>query len=94
MIGVARKANLLLIEAMWSRYLPHFRKIREIVGSGELGEIIEVIAEHGQPLPYPKYLRLHEPELGGGALLDLGIYPLSFAFMVLGNPIEIGRAHV
>ena len=89
MIGVARKANLLLMEAMWSRYLPHFRKIREIVGSGELGEIIEVIAEHGQPLPYPKYLRLHEPELGGGALLDLGIYPLSFAFMVLGNPIEV-----
>ncbi|NCV76586.1 MAG: gfo/Idh/MocA family oxidoreductase [Actinobacteria bacterium] len=89
MIDCARSRNLLLMEAMWSRYLPHYKKIRELIADGELGEVIEVIAEHGQPLPYPKYLRLHEPELGGGALLDLGIYPLSFAFMILGNPESV-----
>ncbi len=89
MIEAARSQSLLLMEAMWSRYLPHYRKIREWVANDEIGEIIHVIGDHGQPLPAAKYHRLHAPDLAGGALLDLGIYPLSFAFMLLGRPDSI-----
>lgn len=89
MISKARSRNLLLMEAMWSRYLPHYIAIREIVRSGELGDVFQVIGDHGQPLPAHTHHRLHAPELAGGALLDLGIYPLSLAYMVLGRPNQI-----
>jgi predicted dehydrogenase len=86
MIATARRKNVLLMEAMWSRFLPHYRKIRELVNSGELGEVISISADHGQNLPLPDFYRLHAPELAGGALLDLGIYPISFAYFILGKP--------
>lgn len=89
MIAEAEKSNLLLVEAMWSRFLPHYRKIREMIVAGDFGEIISVSADHGQNLPFPKYYRLHAPELAGGALLDLGIYPISFAYFVLGKPQSV-----
>ena len=89
MIATAQQKNLLLVEAMWSRFLPHYRAIRELIAEGELGEIISVSADHGQNLPLPRYVRLHAPELAGGALLDLGIYPISFAYMVLGKPSSV-----
>lgn len=89
MIAVARSKDLLLMEAMWTRYLPHMIRIREIIASGILGEIVSVTAEHGQwfePDPNSRFFKL---ELGGGALFDLGSYPLSFASMVLGTPTKI-----
>jgi len=89
MIATARRTNLLLVEAMWSRFLPHYRRIRELLRAGELGEVISVSADHGQNLPAPNFYRLHAPELAGGALLDLGIYPISFAFFILGKPQSI-----
>ena len=89
MIAEAKKSNLLLLEAMWSRFLPHYRRIREMIQAGDFGEIISISADHGQNLPLPKYYRLHAPELAGGALLDLGIYPLSFAYFVLGKPQSV-----
>ena len=89
MIAAARSNNLLLVEAMWSRFLPHYRKLRELVEQGDLGEIISISADHGQNLPLPKYYRLHAPELAGGALLDLGIYPISFAYYLLGKPQSV-----
>ena len=89
MIEAARRNDLLLIEAMWSRFLPHYRRIRELIQDGELGEIISISADHGQNLPLPRYYRLHAPELAGGALLDLGIYPISFAYFVLGKPQSV-----
>jgi len=89
MIAAAKKNNLLLVEAMWSRFLPHYRKIKELLLADEFGEIISISADHGQNLPLPKYYRLHAPELAGGALLDLGIYPISFAYMVLGKPSSV-----
>jgi predicted dehydrogenase len=89
MIETARRTNLLLVEAMWSRFLPHYRRIRELIQDGELGEIISISADHGQNLPLPRYYRLHAPELAGGALLDLGIYPISFAYFILGTPQSI-----
>ena len=89
MIDAAKKNQKLLMEAMWSRYLPHYQLIRKKISAGELGDLLIINADHGQPLPAEKYYRLHAPELAGGALLDLGIYPLSLAFMLLGKPDQI-----
>ena len=89
MVRVARAKNLLLMEAMWTRSLPHMKRIREIVASGVLGRIVTVRADHGQWFAEDPNFRLFAPSLGGGALLDLGIYPVSFAHMVLGKPSEI-----
>lgn len=92
MIETARSQNLLLMEAMWTRFLPHIQRVREILASGVLGEIIAVEADHGQPLARLKIPRLMLPELAGGALLDLGIYPVSFAHLVLGVPSKISAS--
>jgi predicted dehydrogenase len=89
MIDTARSKNLLLMEAMWARYLPHMIQIREIIKSGILGEIISVRADHGQWFVKDPKFRLFDPEFGGGALFDLGIYPVSFTHLVLGKPKTI-----
>ena len=89
MVDAAKKNNLLLMEAMWARYLPHMIRIREIIKSGVLGEIISVRADHGQWFNLDPEFRLFKAELGGGALFDLGIYPISFASMVLGTPERV-----
>lgn len=89
MIDTARSQKLLLMEAMWTRFLPHMQRVREILISGVLGEIVTVEADHGQLLAPLKIPRLMLPELAGGALLDLGIYPVSFAHLVLGVPSKI-----
>lgn len=89
MVECARNNGVALMEAMWSRFLPHYAQIREIVTSGILGQILTVHADHGQRLADQNIPRLIEPNLAGGALLDLGIYPVSFAHMILGNPTNI-----
>ena len=89
MIEASRKNNVALLEAMWMRYLPHIAKVREILSSNILGEIQTVEADHGQRLADRGIARLVDPNLGGGALLDLGIYPVSFAHLVLGAPTRI-----
>lgn len=84
LVELAASKNLFLLEAMWSRFLPHYDVIRQVVESGLIGEVTTVFADHGQPL-YPNGPdRLANPELAGGALLDLGVYPISFADFVLG----------
>lgn len=85
----AADRGLLAMEAMWSRYLPHMARIREIVASGALGEVRAVMADHTQLLPSDPEHRLNALELGGGALLDLGVYPISFAWDMLGTPLSI-----
>jgi len=89
MRDAAKSNNVALMEAMWTRYLPHIYKVREILASGVIGKVIAVEADHGQRLADYANPRHWEPELGGGALLDLGIYPISFAHMVLGTPQKI-----
>jgi predicted dehydrogenase len=86
---LAETKGLIALEAMWTRYLPHMVRIRELIRSGALGEVRTVIADHNQNLPKDPAHRLNDPALGGGALLDLGIYPVSFAFDVLGAPTGI-----
>jgi predicted dehydrogenase len=89
MIDAAAHNGVALMEAMWARFLPHYAKVREIVESGVLGPILSIHADHGQRLADQGIARLIEPDLAGGALLDLGIYPVSFAHMILGTPAQI-----
>ncbi len=89
LVAYAQENRIPLMEAMWSRFLPHLQQVKEIISNGALGEITNLIADHGQFIPYERAPRLWEPELGGGALLDLGIYPLTLAHLILGSPISI-----
>jgi predicted dehydrogenase len=88
-VDLAERRGLVVLEAMWTRFLPHMLRIREIVSSGALGEIRAVIADHTQDLPDDPTHRLNALELGGGALLDLGIYPISFTWDILGAPQSV-----
>jgi len=94
MVAAAVANNVALMEAMWSRFLPHYALVREIVASGILGKILTVHADHGQRLADQNIPRLVDPLLAGGALLDLGIYPVSFAHMILSNPTKITASGV
>ena len=86
MIECARERGLLLAEAIWTRYMPSRKMIDEIVSSGEIGEVTTVAANLGYRVD--GNARMTDPALAGGALLDLTVYPLNFASMVLGNGIR------
>ena len=88
-VALAEEKKLVVLEAMWARFLPHMVRLREIIAAGTLGDVRTVIADHNQNLPKDPSHRLQNPDLGGGALLDLGIYPISFAWDVLGAPTSI-----
>jgi predicted dehydrogenase len=89
LVALAESKNLLLLEAMWTRFLPHMGRIREIIAAGTLGDVRSLIADHTQSLPDDPGHRINSLELGGGALLDLGIYPVSFASALFGRPETI-----
>ena len=84
---LAAERGVVVLEAMWTRFLPHMVRIREILAQGLLGDVRTVLVDHDQKIDHID--RLVQPELGGGALLDLGIYPMSFAWDVLGAPSTI-----
>jgi predicted dehydrogenase len=88
-VAVARETGLFAMEAMWTRFLPHIATVRSWLADGVLGDVVTVTADHGQWFAEDPDFRLFAPKLGGGALLDLGIYPVSFASMVLGTPSRI-----
>lgn len=82
-LDLAHAAGLIALEAMWTRFLPGTDVLRQLLQDGTLGEVTTVIADHGQWFAPDPTHRLFAPELGGGALLDLGVYPLSFADFAL-----------
>jgi predicted dehydrogenase len=88
-VDLAREKGLVVLEAMWTRWLPHMVRVRELIASGALGEVRAVLADHDQKLPLDPEHRIQNPALGGGALLDLGIYPVSFAWDVFGAPSSV-----
>ena len=88
-VDLAEKNNLVVLEAMWTRFLPHMIRLRELIAEGVIGDVRTVIADHNQNLPSDPKHRLQDPHLGGGALLDLGIYPISFAWDMLGAPSSV-----
>ena len=84
---LGERNGLLVMEAMWTRFLPHMAQVRAWLGDGRIGEVRSVHADHTQRLPRDEAHRLNDPALAGGALLDLGVYPISFAHDLLG-PVE------
>jgi predicted dehydrogenase len=85
----ARAAGVFVMEAMWTRFLPHVAALHEVVDSGEIGQVVNVTADHGQWFAFDAAHRLFDPALAGGALLDLGVYPVSFAHDFLGAPASV-----
>lgn len=85
-IALARDRGLFAMEAMWTRFNPLVREIRDLVAGGAIGRVTAIQADLGGAPAYQPERRLWNPDLAGGALLDLGVYPLSFASMLLGEP--------
>ena len=86
-IAAARAKGVYLQEAMWTRFLPHVVELRAAIERGEIGDIVSLQADHSQALTHVE--RMFRPELAGGALLDLGVYPIAFAHDILGVPDAI-----
>jgi predicted dehydrogenase len=89
MIAAARGRGLFLMEAMWTRFLPHVARLRELLAAGTIGEIRQVRADFSFRTDFDPQGRLFDPALGGGGLLDVGIYPVALASMILGPPARI-----
>jgi predicted dehydrogenase len=94
-INLARQKQLFLMEAMWTRFLPALVRVRELLASQVLGQARILTADFGFRAQFDPQHRLFNPELGGGALLDVGVYPVSLASMVFGPPTRIASlAHL
>lgn len=88
-IARARSRKLFLMEAMWTRFLPAIREVKSRINRGEIGALRMISADFGYRSEYDPESRLFKPGLGGGALLDVGIYPVSLAHYLLGKPARI-----
>lgn len=95
MIRSARHKKLFLMEAMWTRFLPAMVKVKELIAAGAIGEARMLTADFGFRADFDPQNRLFAPELGGGALLDVGVYPIALASMLWGTPDNItAKAHL
>jgi predicted dehydrogenase len=88
-VALARERGVFLMEALWMRCNPTIRRLAELVADGAIGRVTAVHADFGLAGPFPPEHRLRNRALGGGALLDLGIYPISLAHLVLGVPASV-----
>ena len=91
-VAAARASGVTVMEAMWTRFLPHVDVVRRALEEGLLGDVETVVADHGQWFAEDAAHRLYNPALAGGALLDLGVYPVSFVSFVLGAPGRVTAA--
>lgn len=89
LVDTSRKNKVFLMEAIWTRFLPTVKKVIEIKESGKLGTIRALYADFGFKAPFDPAGRLYNLNLGGGALLDIGIYPVFLSLLLLGIPEEI-----
>ena len=95
LMALARKKNLFMMEAVWTRFLPAIGKLREVLAEGIIGEVLTVKADFSITGEFDDEHRLKNKALAGGALLDLGIYPLTFAAIVFGEqPVRIQSSAV
>lgn len=88
-IDVARQQQIFLMEAVWTRFLPHLDEAMRLVADGAIGEVTMLQANFGFRTQVDAASRLFDPALGGGALLDVGIYPVYLAHLLLGKPQEV-----
>ncbi|MGW4568235.1 Gfo/Idh/MocA family protein [Streptomyces sp. NPDC004561] len=94
LVALAREHDRFLMEAMWMYCSPLVRRLKALVADGAIGEVRTVQADFGLAGPFPPAHRLRDPALGGGALLDLGVYPVSFAQLLLGEPDSVAASAV
>lgn len=92
LITLAQKKQLFLMEALWSKFLPGVIKTKELIDAGVIGEAVTLNVDFGIHFPFDAEHRIYNPLLAGGALLDLGIYPLYFALYLFGKP-SVMKAH-
>ena len=90
LIRLSEEKNLLLAEAIWTRYMPSRKMIDDLVASGVIGEVTSLTGNLGYPLKHVE--RMQRPELAGGALLDLGVYPINFALMAFHGEVADVKA--
>ncbi|OEY72401.1 Gfo/Idh/MocA family protein [Salegentibacter salarius] len=89
MIAKAKKEKVFIMEAMWTKFLPHFNFVLDLIESEKYGKIKNLKADFGFPAPVDLDKRLYNKNLGGGSLLDIGIYPIFMAMSALGTPENI-----
>ncbi|CAM5464671.1 MULTISPECIES: Gfo/Idh/MocA family protein [Streptomyces] len=94
LVALAREHDRFLMEAMWMYCNPLVRRLKALVEDGAIGEVRTVHADFGLAGPFPAAHRLRDRALGGGALLDLGVYPVSFAQLLLGEPDGVAASAV
>lgn len=93
LVKIAKEKDLFFMEAMWTKCLPAFLKAKEWVQAGKIGEIRAIRADFSNPVDFDPADRLFRTELGGGALLDLAVYPITFITYFLGyEPVEISSS--
>ncbi|MEU9441366.1 Gfo/Idh/MocA family oxidoreductase [Streptomyces sp. NPDC048304] len=92
LVALAREHDRFLMEAMWMYCNPLVRRLKALVDDGAIGDVRTVQADFGIAGPFPPAHRLRDPALGGGALLDLGVYPVSFAQLLLGEPDAVAAS--
>ncbi len=89
MIAAAKKSNKFFMEAFWTRFNPSIRETLEHILNGTIGEVKYVNADFSIKFENPDNTRMTDMKLGGGALMDIGVYPLFLAYLILGKPKEI-----
>jgi predicted dehydrogenase len=89
MIREARSRKVFLMEALWTKFLPHYNRVKEMINNDELGQIRSILVNFGFKPVEPVPDRIYNPTLGGGTLLDIGIYNVFMALSFLGKPDEI-----
>ena len=89
MIAVAKANNVLLMEALWTYFLPHYKFVLDLYQNKKYGNLIDLKADFGFVTEYNTDSRVFKKEVGGGSLLDIGIYPIFAALSTLGKPLEI-----
>lgn len=94
-VGISRERGLFLMEGMWTRFFPLMGSLRGMLSDGTIGEPRMLTVDFGFRGPFDPSSRLFDPKLGGGAMLDVGVYCVSFASMVLGRPaLAAGFSHL
>ncbi len=89
MVNVARQKKIFLMEAFWTKFIPQYQMVRQMIDRGDIGDIKFIQADFGFKAATPTPERLIDPLLGGGSLLDIGIYPVFLAVSLLGKPVDV-----